>query len=106
MLLAVDEAAIRRGCVWPIKPFWPRPSSRQIFGNWVVLPDPVSPETMITWLSIKALAISSRRPETGKSSGYVMGGSGLRNAFSASRAARAASRLSRLSCPSRGGRAV
>lgn len=62
-------------------PFCPRPSSRQIFGSCVVLPEPVSPETMITWLSSKALAISARRPETGKSSGYVIGGSGLRKAF-------------------------
>jgi hypothetical protein len=48
MRLAVDEAAIRRGWVWPIRPFWPRPSSRQIFGSWVVLPEPVSPLTMMT----------------------------------------------------------
>jgi hypothetical protein len=58
MRLAVDEAAIRRGWVWPIRPFSPRPSSRQIFGSWVVLPEPVSPQTMMTWFSVSALAIS------------------------------------------------
>ncbi len=42
-------AAMRRGCVWPIWPATPRPSSRQIFGIWVVLPEPVSPATMTTW---------------------------------------------------------
>jgi hypothetical protein len=49
MRLAVDDAAMRRGWVWPIMPFSPRPSSRQIFGSWVVLPEPVSPDTMMTW---------------------------------------------------------
>ncbi len=53
MRRAVAEAAIRRGCVWPISPAppapRPRPSSRQIFGNWVVLPEPVSPLTITTW---------------------------------------------------------
>ena len=51
-LAAVAEAAMRRGCVWPISPVppapRPRPSARQIFGNCVVLPEPVSPLTMIT----------------------------------------------------------
>ncbi|CAM5630580.1 hypothetical protein SAURM35S_09920 [Streptomyces aurantiogriseus] len=46
---ATVRAAIRRGWVCPIMPWTPRPSSRQIFGIWVVLPDPVSPATMTTW---------------------------------------------------------
>ena len=45
---ATVRAAIRRGCVCPINPFTPRLSSRQIFGICVVLPDPVSPETITT----------------------------------------------------------
>ena len=47
----------------------PRPSSRQIFGSWVVLPDPVSPARITTWLSRMARAISSRRWLTGSSGG-------------------------------------
>jgi len=43
-------------------------------GIWVVLPDPVSPETITTWWSRMAAAISARRAETGSSSGYVMVG--------------------------------
>ncbi len=46
---ATVRAAIRRGWVCPIMPRTPRPSSRQIFGIWVVLPEPVSPATMTTW---------------------------------------------------------
>ena len=61
---------MRRGCVWPIKPATPRPNSRQILGNCVVLPLPVSPHKITTWLSIIAAAISSRRAETGSSSAY------------------------------------
>ena len=100
MRLAVDEAAIRRGWVWPIKPFSPRPSSRQILGNWVVLPEPVSPLTMTTWWRRSASAISWRRPETGSSSGKVTGGSGLRSGGAAS-AAGSARRGVRPSRPSR-----
>jgi hypothetical protein len=40
---ATLRAAIRRGWVWPISPSrrpTPRPSSRQILGSWVVLPEP------------------------------------------------------------------
>ena len=62
-------AAIRRGWVWPIIPVTPRPSSRQILGIWVVLPDPVSPATMTTWWSRTAAAMSSRRALTGSSAG-------------------------------------
>ena len=45
---ATLRAAIRRGCVWPIVPATPRPRSRQILGSWVLLPDPVSPQTTTT----------------------------------------------------------
>jgi hypothetical protein len=41
-------AAILRGWVHPIIPFLPHPISSAIFGSWVVLPDPVSPMTMIS----------------------------------------------------------
>ena len=50
-----ELAAMRRGCVWPISPLppapRPRPSSSTIFGSCVVLPEPVSPQTMTTWCS-------------------------------------------------------
>ncbi len=46
---ATVRAAILRGWVCPIMPRTPRPSSRQIFGIWVVFPEPVSPATMTTW---------------------------------------------------------
>ena len=54
MRSATVRAAIRRGWVWPIWPVTPRPSSRQILGSWVVLPDPVSPATITTWWSLIA----------------------------------------------------
>ena len=66
---ATVRAAIRRGCVCPIWPSRPRPRSSRIFGSWVVFPDPVSPETITTWWSRMAAAISARRAETGSSSG-------------------------------------
>ena len=66
---ATLRAAIRRGWVCPIIPCTPRPSSRQIFGSWVVLPEPVSPATTTTWWSRIAAAMSSRRWLTGSSSG-------------------------------------
>ena len=66
---ATVRAAMRRGWVWPIAPRTPRPSSRQIFGSWVVFPDPVSPATTTTWLSRIAASRSSRRALTGSSSG-------------------------------------
>src|SRR6218665_1684530 len=80
MRLATLLAAIRRGWVWPISlPVLarPRPRARAIFGSWVVLPEPVSPQTMMTWCSDSARAMSSRRLETGSDSGKVIGGSGL-----------------------------
>ena len=60
------RAAIRRGWVCPI---FSRPSSRQIFGSCVVLPDPVSPATMTTWFSAMARASSCRAALTGSSGG-------------------------------------
>ncbi len=71
---ATLRAAIRRGCVWPMSPSNPRPKSRQIFGNCVLLPLPVSPHTTITWCRSMAVAISSRRAEMGNSSGNVTRG--------------------------------
>ena len=67
---------MRRGWVCPISPFTPRPIDRQIFGSWVVFPEPVSPLTITTWCDASAAAISSRRAETGNSSGNSMAGSG------------------------------
>ena len=66
---ATVRAAMRRGWVWPISPRTPRPSSRQILGSWVVLPEPVSPATITTWCSAIAFLISSRRWLIGSSSG-------------------------------------
>src|SRR6218665_3684796 len=80
MRLATLLAAIRRGWVWPISlPVLarPRPRARAILGSCVVLPEPVSPQTMMTWCSDRACAMSSRRLETGSDSGKLMGGSGL-----------------------------
>ena len=70
MRAAVARAAIRRGCVWPMSPATPRPSSSRIFGSWVVLPEPVSPQTMTTWCWAIACAMSARLALTGSSSGY------------------------------------
>ena len=47
----------------------PAPSSRQILGSWVVLPEPVSPATTTTWWSRMAAAISSFRWLIGSSGG-------------------------------------
>jgi hypothetical protein len=38
----------------------------------VVLPEPVSPQTITTWFAWMAAMISSRRPETGSDSGNSM----------------------------------
>jgi hypothetical protein len=62
---AIERAAIRRGCVCPIIPRTPRPTSKQIFGNCVDFPLPVSPHTTTTGCSRIAVPISSRRPTTG-----------------------------------------
>src|SRR5690606_12636806 len=84
MRAATVRAARRRGCVWPMMPAMPRPAARQIFGSCVVLPDPVSPQTMTTWCSSMARRICSRCADTGSSSGYASAGT------LAARAARAA----------------
>jgi hypothetical protein len=60
MRAATERAAMRRGCVWPILPALPRPISRSILGIWVVLPEPVSPQTITTGCASTALRISSR----------------------------------------------
>ena len=73
------RAAIRRGWVCPIIPSTPRPSSRQILGSWVVLPEPVSPATITTWWSRMSAAISSRTALTGRS-GYAITGTVARRA--------------------------
>ena len=72
---ATVRAAIRRGCVWAIMPSIPRPSSRQILGSWVVLPEPVSPATTTTWCSPTIRSSSSRCALTGSASGYEIAGS-------------------------------
>ncbi|WP_382325121.1 hypothetical protein ACFJI0_11880 [Hydrogenophaga sp. UC242_53] len=43
-----------------------------ILGSCVVLPEPVSPQTMTTWWSRIAASISWRRAETGRLSGNSM----------------------------------
>ena len=43
-----DAAATRRGCVQAIRPRVPEPAARHIFGIWVVLPEPVSPDSTST----------------------------------------------------------
>ncbi len=50
----------------------PRPSASAIFGSCVVLPEPVSPQTITTWCARMAAMISSRRAETGSDSGKSM----------------------------------
>ncbi len=79
MRLATELAAMRRGCVWPIRRprpgsalSLPRPSASAIFGSCVVLPEPVSPQTITTWCAWMAAMISSRLPETGSDSGNSM----------------------------------
>ncbi|EXI65317.1 MAG: hypothetical protein AW07_04717 [Candidatus Accumulibacter sp. SK-11] len=85
MRAAVARAAIRRGCVWPIRPHVPRPSSRQIFGICVVLPEPVSPQTITTGCFAISAAISSRRVLTGRSSANSGRGRRARRAATAAR---------------------
>ncbi len=67
MRWATVRAASRRGWVCPMVPRMPRPSSRQILGSWVVLPEPVAPATITTWFSLMALASSARLSVTGRS---------------------------------------
>jgi hypothetical protein len=47
----------------------PLPSANAILGSCVVLPDPVSPQTITTWCACIADMMSSRRALTGRSSG-------------------------------------
>src|SRR5690554_5878333 len=51
----------------------PRPMFMQIFGIWVVLPEPVSPATMTTWWFSIASRMSSTRSETGSPAGKLIG---------------------------------
>ena len=66
MRSAIVRAASRRGWVWPM---FSRPISKAILGSCVVLPEPVSPATITTWLSRMARPISSRFWLTGSSGG-------------------------------------
>src|SRR6185503_3500086 len=61
MRAATERAAMRRGWVWPMRPALPRPMSSSIFGSCVVLPEPVSPQTMMTGCASTAARMSSRR---------------------------------------------
>jgi hypothetical protein len=77
MLLATEVAAMRRGWVWPM--IWrrvllqpPLPKAKAILGSWVVLPEPVSPQTMMTWFACMAAMMSSRRSLTGRFAGNSM----------------------------------
>jgi hypothetical protein len=54
-----------------MSPSTPRPSSSRIFGNCVVFPEPVSPQTITTWCLAIACAMSARRALTGSSSGVL-----------------------------------
>ena len=72
---ATLDAAIRRGCVQPMRPSRPRPIARQSFGSCVVLPEPVSPATITTWCSAIAVASSSVCAEIGSSVGNRTEGS-------------------------------
>ena len=80
MRSATERAASLRGWVCPIMPATPRPSCMQIFGSCVVLPEPVSPDTMTTWWSRMARAISSRRALTGRSGKEITGIAAARSA--------------------------
>src|SRR3954464_2764078 len=69
MRSATVRAARRRGWVCPIAPRTPRPRSRQIFGSWVVLPEPVSPATTTTWWSRMVASRAWRRALHGQPGG-------------------------------------
>src|SRR5687768_17547940 len=66
MRAATVRAAMRRGCVCPMRPAAARPMSSRIFGSCVVLPEPVSPHTTTTGCCAIAPRISSRRALTGR----------------------------------------
>ena len=67
--MATLAAAIRRGWVQPIRPPSGPIASATIFGSWVVLPEPVSLTTTITWRAFRAARIASRCSTTGSSLG-------------------------------------
>src|SRR5512135_3042370 len=97
MRWAMVTAARRRGWVTPTRPAMPRPASRHIFGIWVLLPQPVSPETMTTRRrgERKAATISPARVVIGSSGGYETRGTlRARAASQASNRARASALLS------------
>ncbi len=62
-------AASRRGWVMPMRPLEPAPASIAIFGSWVVLPEPVVPQTMMIWFCLISSMISARFPEMGRMAG-------------------------------------
>ena len=59
--------------MWAIRS---RPASMQIFGSCVVLPEPVSPATITTWLSRISAAIRSASAAIGRFGSTVMRGVG------------------------------
>src|SRR6185312_9731275 len=67
MRAARARAAMRRGWVCAIRPSMPRPDSRQYCGNWVLLPEPVSPATISTGCARSASRMASRREWMGRS---------------------------------------
>ena len=71
---ATVRAAIRLGWVWAIRSL---PASRQIFGSWVVLPDPVSPATTTTWWSRMRDAILGASAEIGSAGSKASRGCGF-----------------------------
>ena len=77
--VATLRAANRLGWVWAIMPFTPRPNSKHILGSCVVLPDPVSPATITTWLFAIASLISSFLSLTGSGGYSTLGRLSLRH---------------------------
>mmetsp|Transcript_18673 Transcript_18673/g.46478 ORF Transcript_18673/g.46478 Transcript_18673/m.46478 type:complete len:204 (-) Transcript_18673:596-1207(-) len=75
--LATDMAATRRGCVHPMRPLDVYPLSARYCVIWVVLPEPVSPITTSTWLSVTAWMSSSRSLKMGRLSRCACMGSAL-----------------------------
>jgi len=72
MRTATDRAAMRLGWVRHTGPHAARPIARQIFGIWVVFPEPVSAWMTVTWWRAIASAISVRRAAIGRSAGQCM----------------------------------
>ena len=67
---ATETALIRRGCVHTTRVAEARPSasarSRTNWGHCVVLPQPVSPDTTVTWFAATAARNASRRAAAGR----------------------------------------